>query len=528
MKRVQRLNSDRLGKKGEARFAELAYEAGLTCNPSTDDRTGWDFLVEFPFPHVTPQVTLDRRPHPPMARIQTKTRWASSPRVKLPLASAERLAKSLDPAFLVIFDVDDDLKIVEGRLIHVSGETLARILKRLRSEVQKRTARLAEKSLVIDPADWGESFHLTGAGLEAALRSAMGDDLASYADSKRRQLETLGYGEERLSGKVTLKARDKSHLVDAFLGLQPVDVTDFALLETRFGIALPATDIPSDFTGATLTILPEPTPCEIIIRKGLADPVIRLPATFVAPPRGLVSDEAFKVVVRSRFFEITLRAGALDWRTIPEAFSDEVATFRELWSAAKALAYMTTTGGEVAFTMGGQKSPFSVPLVAQPSSEQTATFQYYGRLFDRTRRVFEALDWSDRKLHFADIHASARDISFLDALLHAPETLSNLSFTLNTESEWRTPAETVLFIHVSHVTGQPVGLVAEADMDIVASGTSSEWRSRNLRPVTTRPLVDLEDDYRHFVEDAKQAAKPAQVLIIGSLNGDHLALSAPA
>jgi hypothetical protein len=43
------LNSDELGKKGESRFSEICSDARLTCNPSTHDRTGWDFVVEFSY-----------------------------------------------------------------------------------------------------------------------------------------------------------------------------------------------------------------------------------------------------------------------------------------------------------------------------------------------------------------------------------------------------------------------------------------------------------------------------------------------
>ena len=59
----RKLNSDQLGKKGEDRFSELCSDAGLVCNKSTYDRTGWDFIVEFLF-DSDPKVTLDKRQAP--------------------------------------------------------------------------------------------------------------------------------------------------------------------------------------------------------------------------------------------------------------------------------------------------------------------------------------------------------------------------------------------------------------------------------------------------------------------------------
>jgi hypothetical protein len=42
------LNSDELGAKGESHFREICADAKLVCNKSDRERTGWDFLVEFP------------------------------------------------------------------------------------------------------------------------------------------------------------------------------------------------------------------------------------------------------------------------------------------------------------------------------------------------------------------------------------------------------------------------------------------------------------------------------------------------
>src|SRR5215211_3453231 len=54
------LNSDELGEKGQHRFAELCEDAKLTCNPSQRDRTGWDFIVEFPFDPPTRNLRIER------------------------------------------------------------------------------------------------------------------------------------------------------------------------------------------------------------------------------------------------------------------------------------------------------------------------------------------------------------------------------------------------------------------------------------------------------------------------------------
>ena len=92
------MNSDELGDKGEHRFPELCVDAGLICNKVGRDRTGWDFIVEFPLSSPTTLNSLDRRLQPPECRAQIKTVWVRSRNIRLRLSSAERLAKHPQPA----------------------------------------------------------------------------------------------------------------------------------------------------------------------------------------------------------------------------------------------------------------------------------------------------------------------------------------------------------------------------------------------------------------------------------------------
>lgn len=96
-----KLTSDELGVAGEKLFAHLCGRAQLICNQSERDRTGWDFVVEFPMPGADGTLTLDRRA-PTACSVQLKSTTTSGP-VSLRLSSAERLAKHLGPSFVVVF-----------------------------------------------------------------------------------------------------------------------------------------------------------------------------------------------------------------------------------------------------------------------------------------------------------------------------------------------------------------------------------------------------------------------------------------
>ena len=69
---ADRLSPERLGLAGESKFTHLCDLANLTCNKSTRDETGWDFMVEFPMAGPAPDIILDQRA-PTVCHVQLKT-----------------------------------------------------------------------------------------------------------------------------------------------------------------------------------------------------------------------------------------------------------------------------------------------------------------------------------------------------------------------------------------------------------------------------------------------------------------------
>jgi hypothetical protein len=166
------LNSDQLGKKGEARFNEICSDTQLTCNHSTYDRTGWDFIVEFPYDPPDRQSTLDKRHSPISCHVQIKTMWSSNDEFRIRLSSAERLAKEPKPAFVYVLKVNKKLDFIAAYLVHVLDDNLAAILKRLRKEQAKGAKAIAainKKQISFRASRSGQSLPLTGEALREAL-----------------------------------------------------------------------------------------------------------------------------------------------------------------------------------------------------------------------------------------------------------------------------------------------------------------------------------------------------------------------
>jgi hypothetical protein len=174
------LNSDQLGKKGEARFGEICSDARLTCNPSSYDRTGWDFIVEFPYDPPGQEPSLDKRQSPISCHVQLKTMWSSNDTFRMRLSSAERLAKEPKPAFVYVLKVNGNLEFAEAYLVPMLDDNLAAILKRLRREHAKgpeATAKINKKYIAFRASRSGQRLPVSGDALRNALRISCGPSI---------------------------------------------------------------------------------------------------------------------------------------------------------------------------------------------------------------------------------------------------------------------------------------------------------------------------------------------------------------
>jgi len=296
------INSDNLGEKGESRFKELCADVGLTCNKSDRDRTGWDFIVEFPF-EDHPDESLDLRKTPLSCHVQQKTIYTTSKSVSLKLNMAERLAKELKPSFVCVFKVNKaNNEFTDAYLIHISNNRLGAILKRLRQEEVASNSKLLNKKFISFSPKESERIGLSGTSIKEALKCFCGSDIHRYSEEKHKQLQRLGFEARPIEAKVTFESLDKEQLLDVFLGLaKDVPVSLFETSETRFGITLPGVR----HTQSKITFQPSPSDsCTITVRGDeLNSPAVFKGDVFF-PPKEL--DPLSRVVIRSDLFSVQI------------------------------------------------------------------------------------------------------------------------------------------------------------------------------------------------------------------------------
>ena len=304
------IGADDLGAVGEAEFERRCAAAGLVANKSGRDKMGWDYVVERA--PDEPGPALDKRRLFPLCRVQVKTVWKrDGGRVSLKLSAAERLAKPEDPAFVVAFEAEDgadDVKIVSASLIHVIGDDLSRVLKRLRATgagVKKKP--LSEQEITFQ-IDGGTPFS-TGKDLLAALRAAIGSDPDGYRDAKRAALANLGYDGPRYSVQVALTTEDPDHLHDALMGRRPIEVRGTNAVDRRFGIEIPSGHTWEAGPGGRLMATFKPIPkgdCSIVVR-GEGGETVGFDGTFSTLPLPNVSKAEKRLVFTTPTFELDVR-----------------------------------------------------------------------------------------------------------------------------------------------------------------------------------------------------------------------------
>ncbi|MFM0492046.1 hypothetical protein [Paraburkholderia graminis] len=276
---MRKINSDELGDKGENRFREWCSDANLTCNKASRDRTGWDFIVEFPAEES--DVSLDHRPPSWTCYVQVKTLWDDNDRIAVNLKMAERLAKQPNPSFILVLKVNDDLNFTAAYLLHMSGGNLAKVLKRLREEEKtENRANLTKKTITFMPQE-EESIAVTGAAFLERVRSTFGKDIFSHINARQREQTQLGYDEIPFEMTTTFPAMDVDKLLDVFLGVeQEFQIERVELTETRFGITLPVGE-PSP---AKITIQPKPASCVVtFVDESGRDPAVFQGSVVITP-----------------------------------------------------------------------------------------------------------------------------------------------------------------------------------------------------------------------------------------------------
>jgi hypothetical protein len=507
------LNSDQLGKKGESRFSEICSDGKLTCNPSTHDRTGWDFIVEFPYDPPGLQLSLDKRRSPISCHVQVKTMWSSNDTFRMRLSSAERLAKEPKPAFVYVLKVNKNLEFTGAYLIHMLDENLAVILKRLRREQSKGTKAIGtinKKYIAFRPSRSGQLLPPTGEALRAALISICGSDQSVYIEKKRNQLKSLGFEGRPYEVKTTITVDGHEGLVDVFLGLKEVEIADWKSFETRFGIKLSLNE--AEFAKGTMHIQPgRADQCIVTVRES----PLSEPATFEAdiffPAIPNLPKEQTKFLVKAKLFKILIDQQRFKFATDEEATKTALLKLGDWLQFLKMLVIFCKGTGTITISPG-RFAAGSLPIKFE--NTDPAKYIYLSQAFEGAQRLLRLAGAPEPMVGLADIVALAQDVIALDRLFSGATDISPLTFTTEWPDGSILPDKfDVIYANFILIAGVMLAHYSVAEMTPVRQGDNIVWKSRTIDPREIVVIQKFPADYLSFVDRAKVKANIKNVIM---------------
>jgi hypothetical protein len=505
------LNADELGEKGESHFREICADAKLICNSAGRDRTGWDFIVEFPFDSPDDQSTLDKRSSPISCHIQVKTMWTTSDSFRMRLSSAERLAKEPKPAFIYIFKVNNKLDFVEAYLVHVLDETLGAILKRLRKEQVKSPPAINKKFITFRVSVIGQKLLPTGDALRSAIFEHSRPDVQSYIARKADQLKSLGFNPRPYEGKAVLTFNGIEQLVDIFLGLTKGQLSDFKTFETRFGLKLPLHE--PEVAKGTIHIQPKPADhCIVAVRKDTLSPPAILQGDLYLSSLPNLSPDYRKVLIKSPLFKIIFHKGVkID--TDEEGITTGSFTIDVWINFIQMLTVLSGGAGSITITPS-KSPPLSITITGKLNVNGPVNFELLLAAFETVKRLFKRAGVPERIVRFYDVASIADQIVGLGKLLSGVPDLSPLRMTTEAPDGVSIPEKVdALYVDFLSIGESTFAYCAVAKMILDRQPNRIDWTSRKIEPREIVALQNFSTDYQSFVERVKRTPGYAAVLI---------------
>jgi hypothetical protein len=412
-------------------------------------------------------------------------------RIRLSLSAIDRLAKEPRPALIVVFRLRADGELQSAYLVHLIGNELARVLRRLRLAEARKAHDINHTDISYDYEKVGLRFEPTAAGLLAALSAACGENPSAYTIEKQRQLAELGYENGQFEAEALLQIEGPEHFSNLLLGLAPLKPQRLRVFDSRFGIRLPYQGTLFDDIEELRLTPPTLGPCEISIRGPGFGQAARFDAEmFIGPP--MAEPHGAELLVRSPDFIIRLTPPALKFESVG-SIDDMDHTLDEWAELLRALTLMAT--GRATLTIAGNDR---IPSIAFPVNQPVT-----GPYLEELPLISEFVDGWLRLLTNAGLRSTTK-FKF-DALWETNEARMAVDILLNPRPQARFEFQS---LEIEDVSAPPEGLyfnsASFADTSISFStkvffekANDPDWpyRSTHFEALDVRPKVDDLEEY---------------------------------
>jgi hypothetical protein len=497
------LASEDLGEAGESLFKNLCARAKLNCIKSDRDRSGWDFIVDFPLSDEGSPETLDQR-QKVTCHVQLKTTAVSgNGTVSLKLSAADLLAKDSHPALIAIFRLNKNGEPLRGYLIHLLDESLSRLLRRLRRAEAQGRRDTHNLKISFDYRRDGSPFALTPAGLKAALMEACGSNPAGYAMEKVRQLNELGYEEGQFAAEAVFQVEDEKHFSRLLLGLDPIKPIEFQAFDIRFGIAVPYKGQLFNAIAEIFLSPPSVRGCSVVVSGPPLTPAASFDAQIIlAHP----VDGRFRMLVKHPYFQFIFQE-TLDQIEVSCTFEMVKSPLTDLANVLRALDYLALNEGMINISSGvGEWGPLQLSVGTGLSGPNLHALPRLARFVADWKMLLDLagtrstamIDWDDL---WDDRAHLATDLM----LSHAP--IARFKFDVEDLPVDGQPIKAI-YLNRASVAGEAI--LYSVEITLAPDPSNSQlYRSVAFRPIEARAATIELDDY---MDDLVNRFKPPVVL----------------
>lgn len=299
-----------LGSLGETEFKRLCISAGLTVHKSEMDKTGWDFLIEFPWKQDN-QVPQDMLLAPIECKVQVKSTDKQRKKEYITLSNLNRLVKEQMPAFFCFIEFDGDERAQAVYLVHIGAEIIERTLRRIRElENSSDGDSLNKKKLPISYGTTSRLNSITGKAFRDEIEKYVPEGIEKYINSKNSLLETIGFEEGSYQVTITIAGDNPiSDLVDLSLGIRKeINMVHSIGYHKRFGILSRTPNL--DREGGIISLKVKPIEVMLKFKKDKFSLGVFFSANlYNSPFNKFISENHSKFRVRAKFFEFIIEPG---------------------------------------------------------------------------------------------------------------------------------------------------------------------------------------------------------------------------
>ena len=287
--------SQRAGRAAQDKFKLFCSRAGITCNSSSEDDHGWDFLIEIE-PNREAKAPADKQDAIRKAFVQVKSTHGKSPKTRMKVSNALKLVKDELPCFVVLFHYD---RLGGSRIYvqHFWTDLIERALKRGR-QVSAKSKDTRKSWMEISFSEQDEKSK----DLVGCISSIVRESSDEYGAEKRSLYQRLGYENRNYRAEVTFGPLSGiEEIIDHELGLtDALPVSRVGLVDSRFGIDAPEPILESEH--ARMQIRPSDNiDCNVVFQKADGD-LISFVAVMKIPGMLKLPSDKFKMVVESWCF----------------------------------------------------------------------------------------------------------------------------------------------------------------------------------------------------------------------------------